>query len=28
VSAGPFADQSLHDLLDAVAAQRPAPGGG
>src|SRR5919112_3176836 len=24
----PFADQSLHDLLDAVAAQRPAPGGG
>jgi methenyltetrahydrofolate cyclohydrolase len=23
-----FADQSLHDLLDAVAAQRPAPGGG
>jgi formiminotetrahydrofolate cyclodeaminase len=25
---GAFADQSLHDLLDAVAAQRPAPGGG
>jgi formiminotetrahydrofolate cyclodeaminase len=25
---GTFADQSLHDLLDAVAAQRPAPGGG
>jgi len=24
----PFADQSLQDLLDAVAAQRPAPGGG
>jgi formiminotetrahydrofolate cyclodeaminase len=23
-----FADQSLHDVLDAVAAQRPAPGGG
>src|SRR5215210_6256338 len=23
-----FADQPLHDLLDAVAAQRPAPGGG
>jgi formiminotetrahydrofolate cyclodeaminase len=23
-----FADQSLHDLLDAVAGQRPAPGGG
>jgi methenyltetrahydrofolate cyclohydrolase len=23
-----FADQSLHDLLDAVAAQQPAPGGG
>jgi formiminotetrahydrofolate cyclodeaminase len=28
VSSGAFADQSLHDLLDAVAAQRPAPGGG
>jgi formiminotetrahydrofolate cyclodeaminase len=28
VSSGEFADQSLHDLLDAVAAQRPAPGGG
>jgi formiminotetrahydrofolate cyclodeaminase len=28
VSLGAFADQSLHDLLDAVAAQRPAPGGG
>jgi formiminotetrahydrofolate cyclodeaminase len=25
---GAFADHSLHDLLDAVAAQRPAPGGG
>jgi formiminotetrahydrofolate cyclodeaminase len=25
---GAFADQTLHDLLDAVAAQRPAPGGG
>jgi len=25
---GAFADQSLHDLLEAVAAQRPAPGGG
>jgi formiminotetrahydrofolate cyclodeaminase len=25
---GAFADQPLHDLLDAVAAQRPAPGGG
>jgi formiminotetrahydrofolate cyclodeaminase len=25
---GAFADQSLHDVLDAVAAQRPAPGGG
>jgi methenyltetrahydrofolate cyclohydrolase len=24
----PFADQPLHDLLDAVAAQRPTPGGG
>jgi methenyltetrahydrofolate cyclohydrolase len=24
----PFADETLHDLLDAVAAQRPAPGGG
>ena len=24
----PFADQSLSDLLDAVAAQQPAPGGG
>jgi formiminotetrahydrofolate cyclodeaminase len=23
-----FADHTLHDLLDAVAAQRPAPGGG
>jgi methenyltetrahydrofolate cyclohydrolase len=23
-----FADQSLHDLLDAVAAQQPVPGGG
>jgi formiminotetrahydrofolate cyclodeaminase len=28
VSSGAFADQSLHDLLDAVAAQEPAPGGG
>jgi formiminotetrahydrofolate cyclodeaminase len=28
VSVGAFADQSLHDLLDSVAAQRPAPGGG
>jgi formiminotetrahydrofolate cyclodeaminase len=28
VSLGAFADQSMHDLLDAVAAQRPAPGGG
>jgi formiminotetrahydrofolate cyclodeaminase len=28
VSSGAFADQSLHDVLDAVAAQRPAPGGG
>jgi formiminotetrahydrofolate cyclodeaminase len=28
VSSGAFADQSLHDLLDAVAAQTPAPGGG
>jgi methenyltetrahydrofolate cyclohydrolase len=28
VSTGAFADQSLHDLLDAVAAQQPAPGGG
>jgi formiminotetrahydrofolate cyclodeaminase len=28
VSSGAFADQSLHDLLDAVASQRPAPGGG
>jgi formiminotetrahydrofolate cyclodeaminase len=28
VSSGAFADQSLHDLLDAVAAQQPAPGGG
>jgi glutamate formiminotransferase/formiminotetrahydrofolate cyclodeaminase len=28
VSSGAFADQSLHDLLDSVAAQRPAPGGG
>jgi methenyltetrahydrofolate cyclohydrolase len=28
VTSGAFADQSLHDLLDAVAAQRPAPGGG
>jgi formiminotetrahydrofolate cyclodeaminase len=25
---GAFADQSLHDVIDAVAAQRPAPGGG
>ena len=25
---GAFADQSLQDLLEAVAAQRPAPGGG
>ena len=25
---GAFADQSLRELLDAVAAQRPAPGGG
>jgi methenyltetrahydrofolate cyclohydrolase len=25
---GTYADQSLHDLLDDVAAQRPAPGGG
>jgi formiminotetrahydrofolate cyclodeaminase len=25
---GALADQSLHDLLDAVAAQQPAPGGG
>jgi formiminotetrahydrofolate cyclodeaminase len=25
---GAFADQSLHDVLDAVASQRPAPGGG
>jgi formiminotetrahydrofolate cyclodeaminase len=25
---GAFADQPLHDLLDAVAAQQPAPGGG
>ncbi|MEA2323942.1 MAG: glutamate formiminotransferase / formiminotetrahydrofolate cyclodeaminase [Solirubrobacteraceae bacterium] len=25
---GAFADHTLHDLLDAVAAQRPAPGGG
>jgi formiminotetrahydrofolate cyclodeaminase len=25
---GAFADQPLHDLLDSVAAQRPAPGGG
>jgi methenyltetrahydrofolate cyclohydrolase len=24
----PFADQPLHDLLNAVAAQRPTPGGG
>jgi methenyltetrahydrofolate cyclohydrolase len=23
-----YADRTLHDLLDAVAAQRPAPGGG
>jgi formiminotetrahydrofolate cyclodeaminase len=28
VTSGPFADQSLRDVLDAVAAQRPAPGGG
>jgi methenyltetrahydrofolate cyclohydrolase len=28
VDLGAFAEQSLHDLLDAVAAQRPAPGGG
>jgi formiminotetrahydrofolate cyclodeaminase len=28
VSSGAFADQSLHDLLDALADQRPAPGGG
>jgi methenyltetrahydrofolate cyclohydrolase len=28
VSSGAFADQSLHDLLDTVAAQTPAPGGG
>ena len=28
MSRGAFADQSLHDLLDAVAAQQPAPGGG
>ena len=28
MSSGAFADQSLHDLLDAVAAQQPAPGGG
>jgi formiminotetrahydrofolate cyclodeaminase len=28
VSSEAFADQSLHDLLDAVAAQQPAPGGG
>ena len=28
MSSGAFADQSLHDLLDEVAAQRPAPGGG
>jgi methenyltetrahydrofolate cyclohydrolase len=28
VSVGAFADEPLHDLLDAVAAQRPAPGGG
>jgi len=28
VTSGAFADQSLHDVLDAVAAQRPAPGGG
>jgi formiminotetrahydrofolate cyclodeaminase len=28
VSSGAFADQTLHDLLDAVAAQQPAPGGG
>jgi methenyltetrahydrofolate cyclohydrolase len=28
VSSGAFADRSLHDLLDAVAAQQPAPGGG
>jgi formiminotetrahydrofolate cyclodeaminase len=28
VSSGEFADQSLRDLLDSVAAQRPAPGGG
>ena len=25
---GAFADQSLHAVLDAVASQRPAPGGG
>ena len=25
---GGFADQPLHEVLDAVAAQRPAPGGG
>ncbi len=25
---GAFADQSLRDVIDAVAAQRPAPGGG
>jgi formiminotetrahydrofolate cyclodeaminase len=28
VSLGRFADQSLNDLLDSVAAQKPAPGGG
>ena len=28
MSSGAFAAQSLHDLLDEVAAQRPAPGGG
>ena len=28
MSSWAFADQSLHDLLDAVAAQQPAPGGG
>ena len=28
MSSGAFADRSLHDLLDAVAAQQPAPGGG
>jgi formiminotetrahydrofolate cyclodeaminase len=28
VSSEAFADQTLHDVIDAVAAQRPAPGGG